>query len=533
MHQPQPALDDKLKTSHTAPANPDSQEDLRQAPLLAAAPGSMTDLQTDEFNDSEDDIFNMGAYSTAAYSGAAALSDAVSIYQIQSVEGPSSDGNNNIFVLYLTLTTDAQCPPWLIYKLELQPKANSIRTIHGISSISVMSVFSLIRDVPLPEEVKRALRNIATTVATARNIPHMEYPIDYLCDFYIFASVSDIMTSAAPSYQLQSVLENSPENSSQPQKLKFVVILIQPELAYLLGGITEVSCFSSLPAPTSISFLIADSSPSSSNVQSVQRNVYVPPITQTESLSLGLSRVSSPYLNAMRETPSVSSDSDGIDPQLTVALQPEANQAAPSESLSLSGPSSITDSHPSAPISARDVDHACYILEIEKPHGTQTHHARNRSLSVLTQDWNRVRTLLLGLGFREDTGKENGLSEQTYEWENGLVESFKTILKSVHWTKGDYEMKTSLYGWARDSAANKIWNPNLTEPTDAIHRQTYNNARDVWNQIVLFFNHTRFQYTGHPHEWPQGTVENSLSLLTQSAVKHNRTYIKRCLIDRP
>ncbi|KAJ3730488.1 hypothetical protein C8R42DRAFT_715178 [Lentinula raphanica] len=153
-------------------------------------------------------------------------------------------------------------------------------------------------------------------------------------------------------------------------------------------------------------------------------------------------------------------------------------------------------------------------------------------LSAQVQDWQRARALILGLGYNEKRGGA-GLLEDGYRWEDGVVESFETVLNRVNWLKDDYIAKTILYSWARNAAATQTWQPNLIEPVDPVQLRNYQEAHHTWNQIVQFFNYTTYQYYGHPELLSSDSPDFSLVNLTHARMRLHRQMIKSCLIDRP
>ncbi|KAJ3752059.1 hypothetical protein EV360DRAFT_89114 [Lentinula raphanica] len=211
------------------------------------------------------------------------------------------------------------------------------------------------------------------------------------------------------------------------------------------------------------------------------------------------------------------------------ALPTSSHEVVPDEMLSQPAESSNAHGPSSAPVRAWNIDHACELLQISKPHGTTY---STEWLSVVVQDWHRIRSLIFGMGYKERKGDKD-LSEQFYQWEDGMIDSFETILKRVNWTKEEYMAKTNLFLWANKIAAEKMWDPNVIEPADPVQRQNYQEAVDTWQLIVDFFQNTSFQYSGYPELLPEDSPDARLASLTRSRMKHHRRMIMDCLVDRP
>ncbi|KAJ3963835.1 hypothetical protein EV361DRAFT_874510, partial [Lentinula raphanica] len=167
---------------------------------------------------------------------------------------------------------------------------------------------------------------------------------------------------------------------------------------------------------------------------------------------------------------------------------------------------------------ARDVDHACELLEIPKPHGSTGPGARSRKLSFLVQDWRHMHILVKGLGYVDNS--EGGLSKQTYQWAGGRNETYESILKDCDWSKDDYKIKTKVYLWAREATKTKVWNQNFPTPENPVERRKFTTARDNWDRLCYFFNETTFHYRDHPDFSQPGTEEFKLQFLTQNVVKN-------------
>ncbi|KAJ3831891.1 hypothetical protein F5878DRAFT_647249 [Lentinula raphanica] len=627
MHQPQPALTDQQQTSYMAPPNFNIQQPSTQDLPLGA--GWTADyLQYPQLN---------------ANAVAAAYSSAESVYQGYPMERPSGYMSTenlhvdtqfgeetvtgpNVVMLYLALSSHAQCSPSLIYELEIQPKADFVTTHNGTSAISVIATTSLIADANLPETFRKALGNNATTLATARSIPLMGHPVNSSIDFYQFPHALEIITSPAPFFQIQSILENSDENLSQPRRLKFVLILLQPssnprnsESSYLSTRRDESNRYS-LPEPATTpwstnawsdnasadvaSANAASANPGSDNVwsadawsangdssanawpananananawsanananatanawsanawsesgysslsaalRSEETNTSTPLVQYT---TQEMQSVSHEYTSEFHEKPSQShelpaeshrnpAESYGnpaeshVNPsesQKSETLSPNSRGVVPQDtSHSQSAPNPENALSPTqAPIRAWNVEDACQLLHINKPHGIDS-----EWLSASIQDWHRARKLILGMGFREGR-RESSLSEQKYRWQSGVVESFENVLKRVKWSKDDYVSKTMLYTWAKNAVASKIWDPTLIGPADPLQNQAYQEAYDTWEQMVHFFSRTSFEHFGHPELLSEDSPEFSLRTLTHNKMEHNRQMIRNCLVDRP
>ncbi|KAJ3966181.1 hypothetical protein EV361DRAFT_966387 [Lentinula raphanica] len=245
---------------------------------------------------------------------------------------------------------------------------------------------------------------------------------------------------------------------------------------------------------------------------------------------MGSSASPEPYASDLDSPPSsqlsVSSRSASVTPTDEPLLPATTSGPNVNQSMSVSS---------SKPFRAKNIDHACYRFGIHRPHGSDIQEkARNRTLSILVQDWNNMRNLLLSLGYKEPTnGRSSGLSTQTYKWRSGRVETFESILSRLNWKTADYITKTSLFLWARNASKSKIWDDNKPLPTNDDERAKVELAHSVWDQIVFFFCGTSFQYLGHPHESPRKSPEYSLTTLSQRAIDRNSRLIDEWLIDRP
>ncbi|KAJ3833489.1 hypothetical protein F5878DRAFT_645906 [Lentinula raphanica] len=498
--------------------------------------------------------------------------------------------------MYFAVALDCSSPPRISYAFDLDPNVIPISMRAGVAVINAASVIALTANesiAKLPQFIGNALQNPNTVIATSQCIPSMDCPVKLLLGYRQLASTFDIVMDTSSQFELYSLPDNY-----NPWSRYFIMILVtQPTFAlgntetnsmldsghisnalFLaaiseawpssntdLNSVMQYSASSDSGAQNSRFLAPANDfglSPnvhpatfvvSSSNSSALPQLTVAPqtltespkPMTVSSHLSLplsidprmltvnpvdGSSASPEPYASDSDSPPSsqlsVSSRSASVTPTDEPLLPATTSGPNVNQSMSVSS---------SKPFCAKNIDHACYRFGIRRPHGSDIQEkARNRTLSILVQDWNNMRNLLLSLGYKEPTnGRSSGLSTQTYKWRSGRVETFESILSRLNWKTADYITKTSLFLWARNASKSKIWDDNKPLPTNDDERAKVELAHSVWDQIVFFFCGTSFQYLGHPHESPRKSPEYSLTTLSQRAIDRNSRLIDEWLIDRP
>ncbi|KAJ3756247.1 hypothetical protein EV360DRAFT_72154 [Lentinula raphanica] len=417
--------------------------------------------------------------------------------------------NANEITILLTLITNAKNVPRIIYALDLPPQPDHVISKGGVPVITAMAAVSLAksREVELPDELRLSLHNLETTLATAGGPPVSSFPVDLLSNYRLLSTMSNVMTSDSSLFEIYPASQFHATQfmfMGQQPKVDFVLILIQPPIEPSTGLSGTTVC------PSSIRLL------GSTSLSADVRN--------EGSTSLAPQVESPRPLNALSNLPNTDNPSivhEDTSEQANVAVFAETMETPHSE-LAPPSPSSFQ---------ALNVDAACERLEINKPHGTWGPKGRRRTISILVQDWQNVRELVLALGYKEQ-GVEGGMDVQKYEWADGTVETYEEILKGLNWSTDDYEIKTGLYLWAIEATATKVWNRDLPLPTDEEERRKVKRARRTWRRLCYFFTETEYQYHGHPDLSQRGTKEYSLKFLNQSVMKKSRKIIKSRLIDR-
>ncbi|KAJ3715723.1 hypothetical protein C8R42DRAFT_725531 [Lentinula raphanica] len=238
--------------------------------------------------------------------------------------------------IFLTLVSRAQDPPRIVHALDLRLPVFSKGGIPMITALAAV-VLAKSLEARLPEELRLALNHPETAIATAGIPPYLSVPVELLPNFCQLASIFEILTIDPFTFELCSVTDYFiPESMvAKPSKANFVLIVQPPSST----GQSDTVCGITVSMLSSVN--VRDSpAPSMPQVQSSL------PQSELETLSdpnamrgLSLTPVNSPQQVALVTPP------DSAFPT-----------AAPSPSQT--------------PIRARDIDHACFLLEMEKPHGS-------------------------------------------------------------------------------------------------------------------------------------------------------------------
>ncbi|KAJ3819696.1 hypothetical protein F5880DRAFT_1509959 [Lentinula raphanica] len=442
-----------------------------------------------------------------------------------------SDGNSNVaqhnemsvepdeIAIIFTLVTQSQDfnVPRLSFTFNIQP--NDIPFTKGLSSINAASVVTLAvskRALELPRELEDALQDIETIVATAQMLPNMSSPVEYLSGYRVLASLWDVI-SPASSFELVSI-----PDEYNPRKMNCLMILSTPPRS----GFAEPQVSSdidwnsktvpSFPVPASIA-------PTSSWTDS---NTFDSPCLP---IHYGDQTFVAANLNPEGDLSVFRGDYSHFRPNTYGPLDYDSHAVQES----MSRVDEINQELTLPVYRARNIKEACEHFEIPVPlsaEGLQLR--RNRKLSIVTQNWNSTRELLLALGFQED-GSEGGLMFQTYQWQNGQVESFESILHRLHWSRDDYISDTSLYLWANQAVREMVWDKARPLPEDRKAKKHLWHAHRTWKRMVIFFAHTNFQYHGDPDNWPKDTKEFKVKALHQNSIKKHQELIQSRLINRP
>ncbi|KAJ3841306.1 hypothetical protein F5878DRAFT_639698 [Lentinula raphanica] len=399
--------------------------------------------------------------------------------------------------------------PRLSYAFNIRQNDISFTTQKGPSSVNVASVVTLAvskRALELPRDLEDALQDIETTVATAQTLPNMSAPVEYLSGYRVLASLWDVI-SPASCFELVSI-----PDEYNPRKMNFLMILFtQPRS----GSANPQALF--------------DVEPNSMTVPST-----VPTFSWTDSNAFD-----SPHLPVhYRDQSSIAASLNPEVENLSVVYSHLTSNTGPLylDSYAVQGGTSrVNESYQELTLPvyrARHIKEACEHFEIPVPLSAEGRRCRNQTLSIVTQNWNSTRDLLLALGFKED-GSEGGLIFQTYQWYNGQVESFESILRRLHWTRDEYTSDTSLYLWANSAVKEKVWDKALPQPEDQKAKKILWRAHRTWKRMVTFFGHTHFQYHGHPDNSPKNTKEYKVRALHQNSIRKYQELIQSRLINRP
>ncbi|KAJ3745195.1 hypothetical protein EV360DRAFT_90134 [Lentinula raphanica] len=147
------------------------------------------------------------------------------------------DGNgHDAFNLCICLVSQGQKFPQLLSGMQIRSRFASIDASDGANNgsftISAATTISqIVEEEDLQQDVRQALKNATTTLATARDLPAMYIPVDSLSGYRPLASILEIMTSRASSFSLLSVpVAQLPQHGmiNPPAAKTFILIVERP-----------------------------------------------------------------------------------------------------------------------------------------------------------------------------------------------------------------------------------------------------------------------------------------------------------------
>ncbi|KAJ3716049.1 hypothetical protein C8R42DRAFT_725239 [Lentinula raphanica] len=147
------------------------------------------------------------------------------------------DGNgHDAFNLCICLVSQGQKFPQLLSGMQIRSRFASIDASDGANdgsfTISAATTISqIVEEEDLQQDVRQALKNATTTLATARDLPAMYIPVDSLSGYRPLASILEIMTSRASSFSLLSVpVAQLPQHGmiNPPAAKTFILIVERP-----------------------------------------------------------------------------------------------------------------------------------------------------------------------------------------------------------------------------------------------------------------------------------------------------------------
>ena len=137
--------------------------------------------------------------------------------------------------------------PQLLSGMQIRSRFASIDASDGSYTISAATTISqIVEEEDLQQDVRQALKNATTTLATARDLPAMYIPVDSLSGYRPLASILEIMTSRASSFSLLSVpVAQLPQHGMiNPPAAKTFILIVERPVCFL-NDITH-SCSSFL-----------------------------------------------------------------------------------------------------------------------------------------------------------------------------------------------------------------------------------------------------------------------------------------------